>query len=107
MCNLTGKTTKIDCKSLVSRLTGQVRSSTHMGGNRVNQELTLVCCDCRRTEYNFIYVTELKFSHEKSQREVLAYHGIDCGRGRTNRLISREPNDHRRLQNRTFQSQFP
>jgi hypothetical protein len=45
---------------------------------RVNQELARVCCGCRRTEYNFIYVTELKFSREKLQREVLA---------------SREPND--------------
>jgi len=45
----------------------------------VNQELTRVCCGCRRTEYNFIYVPELEFSREKSQREVLA---------------NREPNDH-------------
>jgi len=36
-----------------------------MSGNGVNQELTRVCCDCRRTEYNFIYVTELKFSRDQ------------------------------------------
>jgi hypothetical protein len=48
---------------LSCRITGQ------LSGFRVYQELTRVCCDCRRTEYNFIYVTELKFSREKSQRE--------------------------------------
>ena len=29
------------CQLLISRLTGQVRSSTHMDGYRVNQELVL------------------------------------------------------------------